>query len=127
MPRPTAIAELSCLQGADGTHEGHHPDGCLVSYQPGSALRVGRFDPLKRTLLIDTAAGGDTKTGEARTVVLPAVVAQELGAYVDRWSDWKPDALIFPGERGAMLNGGNFRRRGSVPPQSGPGSIMASG
>jgi integrase len=62
-------------------------------------------------LLIDTAASGDTKTGEARTVVLPSVVAEELQAHIERFSEWKPDALIFPGECGAMQDGGNFRRR----------------
>jgi integrase len=43
--------------------------------RPGEAyaLRVGKFDPLKRTLFIDTSTSGDTKTGEARTVVLPSV------------------------------------------------------
>lgn len=84
-----------------------------VGLRPGEAyaLRVGKFDPLKRTLLIDTAAAGDTRTGEARKVVLPSVEAEELTAHIERWSDWQPGSLIFPGERGAMLNGGNFRRR----------------
>jgi integrase len=84
-----------------------------VGLRPGEAyaLRVGKFDPLKRTLLIDTAAAGDTKTGEARTVVLPAVLAEELTAHIEGWSSWDKDALMFPGERGAMLDGGNFRRR----------------
>jgi integrase len=85
------------------------------------ALRAGKFDPLKRTLLIDTAAGGDTKTGEARTVVLPSVMAEELSAHIEAWSDWTRDSLIFQGERGAMIDGGNFRRRVLSPPRSGRG------
>lgn len=81
-----------------------------VGLRPGEAyaLRVGKFDPLKRTLLIDTAASGDTKTGEARTVTLPAVVAEELSAHIEQWD---PESLIFAGPRGAMIQGGNFRRR----------------
>jgi integrase len=81
-----------------------------VGLRPGEAyaLRVGKFDPMKRTLLIDTAASGDTKTGESRTVNLPAAVAEELVAHIE---DWTPDALIFPGPRGAMIQAGNFRNR----------------
>jgi integrase len=88
-----------------------------VGLRPGEAyaLKVGKFDPWKRTLRIDTAASGDTKTGESRTVVLPAIVAEELSAHIERWSEWAPDALIFPGERGAMIIGGNFRRREFAP------------
>lgn len=84
-----------------------------VGLRPGEAyaLRVGKFDPLKRTLLIDTSASGDTKTGEARVVHVPAVVAEELTAHIKRWSDWEPDSLIFRGERGAMIHPENFRRR----------------
>jgi integrase len=36
---------------------------------------------------------------------------EELTAHIEKWSEWKPDALIFPEQRGAMLDGGNFRRR----------------
>jgi integrase len=84
-----------------------------VGLRPGEAyaLRVGKLDPLKRTLLVDTAASGDTKTGEARTLVLPASVAQELTEHVERWSTWDRDALIFPGPQGAMIRGENFRNR----------------
>jgi integrase len=82
-----------------------------VGLRPGEAyaLRVGKLDPLKRTLLIDTAASGDTKTGQARTVVLPTVIVEELVKHIGH--DWQPDALIFPGERGQMLDAGNFRSR----------------
>ena len=82
-----------------------------VGLRPGEAyaLRVGKLDPLKRTLLIDTAASGDTKTGQARTVVLPTVIVEELVAHIG--STWDPEALIFPGERGQMLDAGNCRSR----------------
>lgn len=81
-----------------------------VGLRPGEAyaLRVGKFDPMKRTLLIDTAASGDTKTGESRTVNLPAAVAEELVAHIE---DWSPESLVFPGPRGAMIQAGNFRNR----------------
>jgi integrase len=81
-----------------------------VGLRPGEAyaLRVGKFDPLKRTPRTDTAASGDTKTGEARTLVLPASIADELVAHIGKWD---PDALIFSGAKGAMLIGNNFRRR----------------
>jgi integrase len=82
-----------------------------VGLRPGEAyaLRIGKLDPLKRTLLIDTAASGDTKTGQARTVVLPTVIVEELIAHIGR--AWNPEALIFPREREQMLDDGNFRSR----------------
>ena len=82
-----------------------------VGLRPGEAyaLLVGKLDPLKRTLFIDTAASGDTKTGQARTVVLPTVIIEELVAHIG--STWDAEALIFPGERGQMLDAGNFRSR----------------
>jgi integrase len=42
---------------------------------------------------------------------LPLVVAEELAAHIERWGDWNEGSLIFGGERGAMLDGGNFRSR----------------
>jgi hypothetical protein len=62
-------------------------------------------------VLIDTAASGETKTGESRTVVPPLSWLRSCEPISSSGSDWKPGSLIFPGERGAMLDGGNFRRR----------------
>jgi integrase len=79
----------------------------LMAYgglRPGEAvsLRVGKFDPLKRTLLIDTAVTGFTKTGQARTLVLPAVVAEMLNEHLVRFSEpSSPDAMIFTKEDGS--------------------------
>lgn len=55
-----------------------------VGLRPGEAfaLRIGKFDPLKHELVIDTAASGDTKTGESRVITLPGIVVGELVAYI---------------------------------------------
>ncbi len=84
-----------------------------VGLRPGEAyaLTVGQFDQAARTLQIDrTVDGGWTKTGEARTVTLPAVVAEMLVEHVARWSDpTDPAALIFPNRNGGMLDRNSFR------------------
>jgi integrase len=89
-----------------------------VGLRPGEAfaLTVGQFDPLKRTLEIDRAVSdglvGPTKTGEHRSIVLPAAIADELVAHVARYSnDSDPQALVFPAERGSMMNAHNWRER----------------
>jgi integrase len=79
----------------------------LMAYcglRPGEAvsLRVGKFDPLMRTLRIDTAIGGFTKTGQVRTLVLPAVVAEILTDHLARFSDpSNADAMMFTKEDGS--------------------------
>jgi integrase len=76
----------------------------LMAYmglRPGEAvaLRVGKFDPMKRTLLIDTSVTGFTKTGEPRTLVLPSIVAEMLVSHLARFSDpADPEAFMFPKE-----------------------------
>jgi integrase len=75
--------------------------------RPGEAvaLRVGKFDPMKRTLLIDTSLTGFTKTGEPRTLVLPAVVAEMLTEHLARFSDPSDrDAPMFPKSDGGAID-----------------------
>ncbi|HEX9121950.1 MAG TPA: site-specific integrase [Actinomycetota bacterium] len=87
----------------------------LMAYaglRPGEAyaLRVGKFDPDERTLDIDTSITGHTKTGEARRLVLPAVLAQTLTAHIESYSDpSNPEALMFPTRDGSMLTLSGFR------------------
>jgi len=89
-----------------------------VGLRPGEAfaLTVGQFDPLRRELVVDRAVNNfvvsRTKTGEERTIPLPAVIANELVAHIARFSDPRdPDAVIFPAEQGGMINANNFRKR----------------
>ncbi len=75
--------------------------------RPGEAvsLRVGKFNPLRRELLIDTAIDGFTKTGAARTLVLPLAIAEMLTAHIATYSDpANLDALIFTKKDGTGLN-----------------------
>ena len=77
-----------------------------VGLRPGEAvaLRVGKLDPMKRTLLIDTSLTGFTKTGEPRTVTLPPVVVEMLTEHVARFSDPSdPEAPMFPKEDGKAI------------------------
>ncbi len=85
-----------------------------MGLRPGEALalRVGDFDPLHRTLLIERSVHGETKTGEARTLTLPAAVAESLVAHVAAWSKGKGRsraALMFPTGQGSMFTLGGFR------------------
>jgi integrase len=85
----------------------------LMAYsglRPGEAvvLSVGKFEPLKRTLRIDTSLSGFTKTGEERELVLPAVVAEILAEHLARFSDPKnPEAPMFPREDGTAIDSKN--------------------
>jgi integrase len=77
-----------------------------VGLRPGEAvaLRVGKFDPMKRTLLIDTSLTGFTKSGEPRTVVMPSVVVEMLTEHLARFSDpADPEAPMFPKEDGKAI------------------------
>jgi integrase len=81
--------------------------------RPGEAyaLTVGQFDPERRALTIDrTVDGPTTKTGETRTLVLPAIIAEMLADHIERCSDpADPAALIFPNRDGGMLDRNSFR------------------
>jgi integrase len=64
----------------------------VMAYQglrPGEAvsLRVGDFDPLRRTLKIERSLSGFTKTGIARSLTLPSSVAALLVAHIASFSD----------------------------------------
>jgi integrase len=85
----------------------------LMAYcglRPGEAvsLTVGKLDALNRTLEIDTSVTGFTKTGEARTLVLPAVVVGMLTDHLARFSDpADPAAPMFPKEDGGAIDSKN--------------------
>lgn len=85
----------------------------LMAYaglRPGEAvaLSVGKLDPLHRTLTIDTSTTGFTKTGEPRTLVLPAVVVEMLTEHLARFSDpSNPAAPMFPKEDGGGIGSKN--------------------
>jgi integrase len=83
-----------------------------MGLRPGEAyaLRMSKFDPLGRRLLIDTSISGWTKTGEARTLQLPSPIADMLTEHVRQFSDpIDADAMMFPTERGRMINPDRFR------------------
>jgi len=84
-----------------------------IGLRPGEAyaLTVGQFDPERRTLRIDrTVDGPTTKTGETRTIVLPAIVAERLTKHIERYSEpSEPAALVFPNGKGRMLDRNTFR------------------
>jgi hypothetical protein len=64
--------------------------------RPGDcfALKVGAFNPMRRTLTIDTSLTGFTKTGLNRTLALPAVVAELLVEQISNLRDpADPEAL----------------------------------
>ncbi|HXF37961.1 MAG TPA: site-specific integrase, partial [Actinomycetota bacterium] len=84
-----------------------------IGLRPGEAyaLKVGKFDPLRRTLSIDESVSGFTKTGEPRTIRLPGVVAEALSLHLAAFSDPSdPGAPMFPSPEGRMLTPGGFRR-----------------
>ncbi len=82
-----------------------------------AALRRGRADVLRRRLDINEALSeisgrvsfGSTKTYQARTVYLPASVAEMLGHHMENVPD-NPEALIFTAPQGGPLRYSNFRR-----------------
>jgi integrase len=93
-----------------------------MGLRPGEALAllVGKLDPMRRTLTIDTSLTGFTKTGEARTLTLPAAVAEMLTEHIVRFSAPKDaEAPIFPKEDGIAIATKNaqdaWRRRHFVP------------
>lgn len=84
-----------------------------MGLRPGEAyaLTVGKFDPVRRTLVVDTSLTGFTKTGEPRTLRLPAVMAEMLVEHLAAFSEPRdPEAPMFPTREGAMLTAGGFRR-----------------
>jgi integrase len=105
-----------------------------VGLRPGEAyaLRVGKLDPMRGELVIDTSATGFTKTGEARTIKLPSVVVELLVEHIARFSDpTDPEALVFPSEPGLMIDAHNWRvrvfgkarERAGIPPTITPNQL----
>jgi integrase len=93
-----------------------------VGLRPGEALalRVGKLDAMRRTLVVDTSLSGFTKTGEVRTLTLPTVVVESLVEHVARYSDQAdPEAPMFPKEDGNAIDSKNaadaWRRRHFAP------------
>lgn len=84
-----------------------------IGLRPGEAyaLTAQQFDPLKRLLRVDRSITGPTKTGEPRTIPLPAVVAGILSDHIERFSSWDDEAFIFPSQTGGIVNPNNWRRR----------------
>jgi integrase len=82
-----------------------------VGLRPGEALalEVGKFDPMRRRLTIDTSVSEFTKTGEAREVTLPAVITEEIAGHLAKFSDpTNSAALIFrPARRGCSRLAGS--------------------
>jgi integrase len=78
-----------------------------VGLRPGEAvaLTVGKLDTLDRTLKVDTAVSGDTKTGKARTIALPTAVVEMLTEHLARFSDPADlDAPMFPRSDGTPIS-----------------------
>jgi integrase len=81
----------------------------VMSFQglrPGEAvsLRVGDLDPLRRTLRVERSIGGPTKTGEARTLVLPAPVVEMVVEQIRSHSEpTEPTAPMFPRQDGSPI------------------------
>lgn len=96
---PARYAMLARLQARAGLRPGE-----------ALALRVGKFDPMRRKLVIDTSTTGFTKTGEARTLTLPAKIAEELAEHLARFSDpADPNALVFPKDDQTILTTNGWR------------------
>jgi integrase len=83
--------------------------------RPGEALalRVGDYDPTTKILTVSRGVNrgvvGPTKTGSARTPILPDSVAADLENHISDWTN--EDALIFTTETGTMIDLHNWRRR----------------
>jgi integrase len=107
--RPRELAEVELVRLVAELPERWRAMVELMAYvglRPGEAvaLKVGKLDPMKRTLLVDTSMTGFTKTGEPRTVVLPPAVVEMLTEHLARFSDPSdPEAPMFPKEDGKAI------------------------
>lgn len=86
-----------------------------MGLRPGEAYALTRrkFTPATEVperrpakLRIDASTSGPTKTGETRTLALPAAIAETLADHLQRFTPADPDAPIF-GE----IDDDNFRKR----------------
>jgi integrase len=80
-----------------------------------AALRIQDFDMLRRRVNISRSVSecgklvwSTPKTGERRSVPFPASLADELAALM---AGKGREDLVFTGQRGAVLRGGNYRNR----------------
>ena len=84
-----------------------------------AALRRGRFNELKSRVEVSEAVSEvngalyfvPTKTGQLRSVVVPAFLRALLTAHLASFVKEIPDALVFTTQNDATLRIGNFRRR----------------
>jgi integrase len=75
--------------------------------QPSGTVRV----PRKLAALRNRMEFGPPKSEAGnRTVTLPAAARQALAAHLAGYVPEDPEALVFTGEKGAVLRSGNFRR-----------------
>ncbi|HZA75014.1 MAG TPA: tyrosine-type recombinase/integrase [Acidimicrobiales bacterium] len=96
---------------------------CGLRFSEVAGLRVGRVDAAQRRLqVIETApqVGGDRaepKTAAGRrTVPLPGLVAEILGAHLGRYGlAGETDALVLSAARGGRLHAANWHKRAWVP------------
>jgi integrase len=81
-----------------------------VGLRPGEcyALKVEKFDPKARTLVVDETTSEErfTKTGEPRTIVLPAIIAEHLADHIARFA---ANGLAFPTGDGTEYTTSGFR------------------
>jgi integrase len=91
-----------------------------LRFGEAAALRVARVDPTRRRVRVEEAATevggrlvfGATKTREARTVIVPRFVMDDVQPLID---DRDADALVFTAPQGGPVRLGNFRRRVFAP------------
>lgn len=86
-----------------------------------TGLRAGRIDLARRTITIDRTTSEvegklreneDTKTASSRrTLVMPARVADELAAHLERTGRTGPDDYVVQAPRGGPLRATQFRNR----------------
>ncbi len=95
---------------------------CGLRIGEAAALKVGDLELLRRTVRITKAASevggkvhiGPTKTGEARAVPLPLLLAEELARHLAEHPPG-PAGLVFSGPDGGVLRRTNWRRRVWLP------------
>lgn len=91
-----------------------------LRFGEATALRVGRVDPARRRVRVEEAATevggrlvfGSPKTHEARTVIAPQFVVDEVQPLL---AGKEVDDLVFTAPRGGPVRLNNFRRRVFAP------------
>lgn len=122
-----ALADACAGKTAEGSAS-REQDGALVWFLGWSGLRVGeavglrvsRVDVARRRVRVEEAATevggtlvfGTPKTHEARTVIVPRFVMDQLAPLLD---NKRSDDFVFTSPRGRPLRANNFRRRVFAP------------